>query len=218
MSARRQIAAASWVFEWTIVTVQSAASSSAAVGRPTICERPSTTASAPDRSWRTLRNSSMHALRRAWDETRFAAPQQSDIDRMKTVHVLRGIERADNPARVEPRRQRQLHQDAVNPVVGIERGDQFQQRGHFAIRGHAVLERGNPGLAAGARLAAYIDLARRDRPRPGLRPSRARRRGVHANGPRPRQPLRATRRPRPCRLSAAPPASLCRAHCVASRR
>ena len=36
-----------------------------------------------------------------------------------------------------------------------------EQRGHSAIRGQAMLERGDPGLAAGARLAAYIDLARR---------------------------------------------------------
>ena len=49
-SARRQVAARSRVREWQWVTVALAASSSAASGLPTSCERPTTTASAPSSS------------------------------------------------------------------------------------------------------------------------------------------------------------------------
>ena len=55
-SARLLIAAASRLFEWTIVTVHSAARSSAAIGFPTRLERPSITASAPERASCTVRS------------------------------------------------------------------------------------------------------------------------------------------------------------------
>ncbi len=55
MSARRAIIAWPRLFECTIVTVQSAAYSNAAIGLPTMLERPRTTASAPARSRHTER-------------------------------------------------------------------------------------------------------------------------------------------------------------------
>ena len=47
MSASRQIAGRSFVFEWQTVTVASRAVSSAAIGLPTMSLRPSTTARRP---------------------------------------------------------------------------------------------------------------------------------------------------------------------------
>ena len=60
------------ICECASVTVQSAASSSAASGRPTIDERPRTTASAPARLLRTLCDQHQAALRRARYERRLA--------------------------------------------------------------------------------------------------------------------------------------------------
>src|SRR5207245_1603757 len=54
-----------------------------------------------------------------------------------------------------------LDQDAVDPFVGVEPADQVEDRREIGIARQAVLEGRDPGLRAGARLAAHIDLAGR---------------------------------------------------------
>ncbi len=83
-----------------------------------------------------------------------------DIHRVKAVDIFRRIERGDHVARIVAARQRQLYQDAVDPVVGVESGYQLKDRGDTGIRRQAEFERGDPSGGAGARLAANIELAR----------------------------------------------------------
>ena len=64
-----------------------------------------------------------------------AAPQPSDILGVKSVDVLAGIDGVDDALRVDVLRQRQLYQDAVDPVVGVEPGDQRQQLGFAGAAG-----------------------------------------------------------------------------------
>ena len=58
-----------------------------------------------------------------------AAPQLADVLRMKTVYVLARIDRRDDTLWVDMFWQRQLHQNAVDRVVGIQARDQPQQFG-----------------------------------------------------------------------------------------
>ena len=58
-------------------------------------------------------------------------------------------------------RQRQLDQDPVDPVVGVERVDFADQRCLAGIGRQAALERDEPGGAAGIALGADIAAARR---------------------------------------------------------
>ncbi len=75
-----------------IVTVQFSASSSAAIGLPTILERPSTTASAPPRLRQHFAQQKQAAIRRAGNQRalRTAAPELPDILGVKAVDVLGG--------------------------------------------------------------------------------------------------------------------------------
>ena len=72
-----------------------------------------------------------------------------DIHRVEAVDILRRIERHHHLPRVDTMRQRQLDEDAVDPVVAIEPGDQLKDC------------RGYPHFGTGACLVANIDLARR---------------------------------------------------------
>src|SRR2546428_11047876 len=83
-----------------------------------------------------------------------------DIHRVKTIDVLRWIDRGHHPSSIDIARQRQLDEDAVDLVVTVEPGDQFEDTGFAAISRQAVFERGDPGLGTGAGLAANIKLAR----------------------------------------------------------
>ena len=53
------------------------------------------------------------AERRAGHEARQAGREPADIHRIEAVDILVGIERREHFLRVDLRRQRQLHQDAV---------------------------------------------------------------------------------------------------------
>src|SRR2546430_7039925 len=101
-----------------------------------------------------------------------------DIHWVKTVDILRWIDRGHHPPSIDIARQRQLDEDAVDLVVAVELGHQFEDAGFAAISRQAVFERGDPGLGAGARLAANIKLARRvvadqDRGKTGREPMAA---------------------------------------------
>ena len=84
-----------------------------------------------------------------------------DIHRVETVDILCRIERRHHLPRVDTERQRQLDEDAVDPVVTIEPGDQLKDCRYAAIAWQPVLERGDPHFGAGASLVANIELARR---------------------------------------------------------
>ena len=92
------------------------------------------------------------AERRARHEGREARRQPSCIDGVKPVDILRGIDRLDDAGCVDLRRKRKLDEDAVDPIVSIEIGDQLQKfaladrvgqiardADHAGFRGRAVL-------------------------------------------------------------------------------
>ena len=90
-----------------------------------------------------------------------SAPQPADIDRVETVDILCRVNRRDHPLRLDRLGERQLHQDAVDPLIGIEPADQIEDRREIGIGRQAELEGRDPGLGAGAPLAADVDLAGR---------------------------------------------------------
>ena len=160
-SARRQTAARSRVRECATVTVAFSASSSCTSGLPTMLERPITTASSPA-------SESMHGLgqphaaeRRARRQRRQARRQAPGIDRMKAVDVLGRIDGGDHLLRVDLRRQRELHQDAVHGRIGVEPADQREQLGLGRGRRQPMIERPHAAADGHLHLAADIDLARR---------------------------------------------------------
>ena len=58
-----------------------------------------------------------------------AGGQAAGVDRVKAVDVLGRIDRGDHPAGIDLGGERQLDQDPVDPLVGVELGDELQQLG-----------------------------------------------------------------------------------------
>ena len=117
ISARRQIAAASRLFECTVVTVQSAAKKQ---GRQRLSDK--IRSAQDDRLG--AREIGMHraqqgqaALRRARHQTRKARPQPPDIERVKAVDVFGGVDGGNDAAGIEVPRQRQLNEYPIDPVI-----------------------------------------------------------------------------------------------------
>ena len=77
-------------------------------------ERPITSASRPASEACTVFASTMQAERRARRERRQADRDAADIEGMKPVDVLVGIDRRDHLVGIDLRRQRQLNQNAVH--------------------------------------------------------------------------------------------------------
>ena len=101
------------------------------------------------------------AVGRAGPEAGHAGHQRAGTGDVKTVHVLGRRDGFDHLLRVDVRRQRQLHQDAVNGRVGVQRGNARQQR-RFAHIGVVLLEdRMQAAVFTGLDLVAHIDLGRR---------------------------------------------------------
>jgi len=80
---------------------------------------------------------------------------------METVDILCRVDRGDHPSRLDALGERQLHQDTIDPLVGVEPADQIEDRREIGIAGQAELEGCDPGLGAGPSFAADIDLAGR---------------------------------------------------------
>ena len=78
---------------------------------------------------------------------------------MKSVDVLAWIDRIDDALRIDVLRQRQLHQNAVDIVVGIELGDQRQELGFAGGLRQVPLEARNAGRGRGFALGAHVHLA-----------------------------------------------------------
>ena len=187
------------VLEWAMVTVAFSASSNCATGLPTMLERPITTASSPASEACTVLASTHAAERRARHQARQPAGEPAGIERMESVHVLVRIDGGDDLVGVDLRRQRQLHQNAVDLRVGIEPRDQVEQFGlaHAppanAGRTTACRPRSPPWTCCGHRLRW------RDYGRPAPPPAPARCRGRGAGGARRRSPCRAGRPKSSCR-------------------
>jgi len=60
------------------------------------------------------------SLRRGGNHRREAAPQAPDIDRVKAVHILGGVDRTQNLVWVDVAGQRELHQHTVEAVVAVQ--------------------------------------------------------------------------------------------------
>ncbi len=172
MSASRQTAGRSGVFEWQIVTVACSCSSSIAAGLPTMSLRPTTTARCPAIAMPAALQQFDDARRGAGSRRRQPGHQRADIARMEAVHVLGRRYRHQNSLGVHLRRQRQLHQNAVDLRARIQPLDNRQQ----FCGGNGIRRRDrfgiNPQIVAGLDLVADVDFARPDPGPPALRPTR----------------------------------------------
>ena len=102
-----------------------------------------------------------HPERGARDEGGQPFRKPADIERRQPVHVLRRIERVEHGAGADLRRQRKLHQDAVNLRVCGECGELAQQRRFARIRGQPDRAGRDARRLRRAVLRAHIDRARR---------------------------------------------------------
>ena len=101
------------------------------------------------------------ALRRAGHERGLSLREQPRIERMKAVHILHGVDGEHHAIGLDLLGQRQLHENAVDLLVGVELRDQLEQR---ILRGRArqaVLDGVHARLLGLARLVAHVNLARR---------------------------------------------------------
>ena len=104
-------------------------------------ERPTTTASRPASEACTVLASRTQPSGVQGTSAGRPVAQPADIERMKAVDVLGRIDRGDDLLRVDLRRQRQLHQDAVHRGSALSLRDQRQQLGFAGRRRQPVVER-----------------------------------------------------------------------------
>ncbi len=159
MSASRQMPGRSLEREWAMVTVQSAASSSWAIGLPIRFERPITTARLPDRSPTTSLSSTMQPA--GVHEVRAGRPlaRRPALVTVRPSTSLSGEIAATIDALTRVVGHRELHQDPVDGRIVVEALDQRQQLGLRGLGRQAVglgMHARGGGLLA---LAADIDLA-----------------------------------------------------------
>ena len=148
----------STVREWQMVTVACACSSSSAMGLPTISLRPTTTARLPATGISYCRRSSMMPAGVHGTRSGPTRHQVADVHRMESVDVFVRRDRQQHAARIHLRRQRQLHQDAVDigPLVQAvdEREQLFGGDGGGRRKGLAR----DAQFGAGLHLVAHVDL------------------------------------------------------------
>ena len=101
------------------------------------------------------------ADRRTRRQRRQARRQPTGIERMKAIDVLGRIDGGDDARRIDLRRQRQLHQDAVHGGIGVELADKTEQLVGAGRGRQMKIERLHADFDDGARLAADIGFARR---------------------------------------------------------
>ena len=190
MSARRTTSARSRVRLWARVTVQFSASSSCAIGLPTMLERPITTASRPDRSpSRSLRSIRQPSGVQGTSPSSPTASRPALIG-MEAVDVLGGIDRLDHRLVVDPGRERQLDEYPVHRLVGVELVDQREQ---LLLRdgvGKAMLEARHPRVLRSPAPWSGHRPGSPDPRRPGRRPGRAPGRRPRRRPGRPRRRAR----------------------------
>ncbi|EKD61865.1 MAG: hypothetical protein ACD_54C00063G0003 [uncultured bacterium] len=99
--------------------------------------------------------------RRARHHRLLPGAQQADVRDMKAIDILGRINRVDDQFRVQMRRQRQLHQNAMHFRIGVQRFHQRQQIGFCGIHRQTMFKRGHADLDGRGVLVAHIDLRRR---------------------------------------------------------
>ena len=90
-----------------------------------------------------------------------AGRESARIDDMEAVDILLGTDRIQDPKRVDLRRQRQLDQNAVDPVVRVQRLDQRQKFRLADPLAETMLEAPHAGLFGRLPLVPDIDAAGR---------------------------------------------------------
>ena len=160
-SARRQTSARSLVLECAIVTVAFSASNNCASGLPTMLERPTTTASIPDKRRMNRLRHPHGAERRARNQRRQAGGEAADIHRMKSVNVFRRIDGVEHSRGIDLLGQRKLHENPVHALIGVELCHKAHELVLRDVRRQLVIERSHAPIDNGFRLRADIDFARR---------------------------------------------------------
>ena len=160
--------------EWQWVTVAFAASSSWAIGLPTRIERPSTTARAPDSSTPASSSSritpagvhgTIASSRLCMRRPAFAVVSPSTS--------LAGSISPTNSVLVQVVGQRELEQDAVDAIVGVQAADQLGELIGRHVAARLVVERLDADLGRVLPLHAHVDrggrvVADEDGGEPGL--------------------------------------------------
>ena len=187
----------------------------AAAARPSACRRwrcaRRTTACAPASGTCVAAQQLEDAGGRGGDEARLVEPEAADVHRVEAVDVLVRIDAVEDAAPRQMGRQRKLHQDAVDRVVGVERVDERQQLALAGGGGQPERAADHAHLLAGAAFAGDVDREAGSSPTstaasPGRRPPAAtarRRRRPPRRGSRPPPPCR--RGPSSCAASSRPP-------------
>ena len=101
------------------------------------------------------------AIRRAGLETILPDHQGAGAADVEAVDILQGRNRLDHEVGVDMGRQGQLHQDAVDRWILVQRCDPRQQFGLAEVSRVFLQHRFQPGVFAGLDLVAHIDLAGR---------------------------------------------------------
>ena len=158
MSASSVCRSRSCVREWQIVTVALRWRRRCAIGLPTMRERPTTTARAPFDLDLVLVEHPHDPERRARDERRPAEVEPAGVDRVDAVDVLRGVDRLDHAVLVDVVGQRQLDEDAVDVVVGVQLGDAREQLVLRRVGGQPEVARVDAGLRRGLLLQVDVDV------------------------------------------------------------
>jgi len=97
-----------------------------------------------------------HTVRRARTHERDALREAPDVVRMEAIDVFRRMDALDDLRAADLPGQRQLHQDAIHPLVGVELIDQSEELGLRSQRRQVVGERHDADLFTGATLAAHV--------------------------------------------------------------
>src|SRR5438270_817454 len=134
-----------------------------------------------------------HGGGRAWRELRLPGDESAEVVEAETVDVFCRRDRLEHAPRIDPARQRQLHEDAVHGRVAVQCCDAIEQRAFADLAAVALHLGAHPGLFARTHLVAHIDrggrvLACQDHREPGAHAARReprhslRRRSAHRSG------------------------------------
>ena len=107
-----------------------------------------------------LREHHHHARRRRGHQERLAEIEEPRVLHVEPVDVLRRIHGAQHRRLVHVLGQRQLHEDPVHCVVGVEVGDELEDLGLGRVGWEAMVARVDPGLVRGLVLRADVDVRR----------------------------------------------------------
>src|SRR5581483_4731244 len=108
-----------------------------------------------------LRDEAHHPERRTGPQTGRAREEPTLAHRVETVDVLVRVDALDDLLRVETRRQRELHQDAVHVAPAVQVVDEREQLGLRRRRRQPEAEEGDAERAARLLLVADVDRGRR---------------------------------------------------------